>query len=339
MVKDSFTGEIKGNINPTVSVIIPVFNAGERLRRRVESLDGQTLENMELIFVLDCPTDGSDKVLKNFSFGGGKMIKIIEHWKNMHIGRSRNDGIKEATGEYIAFADHDDYCDTKMYERLYDKAKETEADIIFSDMNLEKSGRLVEKKYSCGPIGGIREFLLERLLKGNGYYYSVLNHMYKRSFIQNSHIWFEDTKKVTLEDRLFNVVAYTEAKKVVYFPQALMVHTLYSSSTQHSYEFKRLPPMIEHIELMSAFFDSHPEFSHIYYQHFVAEVIRDLYQAFLPEIKHKSLFFAILMLKQARHKQGVQKCLTIFQHSHLKTSLVIKCFYYLFRSFMLDTYK
>lgn len=48
---------------------------------------------------------------------------MIIHQGNLHIGLSRNDGLQLASGEYIAFADHDDYCDPEMYERLYAVAK------------------------------------------------------------------------------------------------------------------------------------------------------------------------------------------------------------------------
>ena len=52
--------------SPKVSVIIPVYNAGHRLRACIDSLVNQTLKEIELIFVLDCPTDGSDTVVYEY---------------------------------------------------------------------------------------------------------------------------------------------------------------------------------------------------------------------------------------------------------------------------------
>ena len=76
---------------PKVSIIIPVYNAGEYLARCLESVVSQTLKDIEIVLVLDNPTDGSDLVAEEYSQKDSR-IKIIKNEKNLHIGFSRNKG-------------------------------------------------------------------------------------------------------------------------------------------------------------------------------------------------------------------------------------------------------
>ena len=114
-----------------VSVIIPVYNAGEYLRPCLEALMAQTLQEMEFIFVLDCPTDGSDVLVKQYAQKDKRFV-VIENEENLHIGLSRNRGIEAARGEYIAFCDHDDVMRPEMYQELYDFAASQSYDIVMS---------------------------------------------------------------------------------------------------------------------------------------------------------------------------------------------------------------
>lgn len=65
--------------SPKVSIIIPVYNAGHRLRACIDSLINQTLKEIELIFVLDCPTDDSDTVVNEYA---EQYKNIITRWRN-----------------------------------------------------------------------------------------------------------------------------------------------------------------------------------------------------------------------------------------------------------------
>lgn len=319
-----------------VSVIVPVYNAGEYLQKRVESLLNQTLKNIEIIFVLDCPTDGSDHIIKYYAAQDPR-IRLIMHQENLHIGLSRNDGLQLASGEYIAFADHDDYCDPGMYERLYAVAKLLDADIAFSDMFMEKAGQLVNKEYFQDSKENVRERTLEELLKGNGFYYSVLSHLYKRDFLKKNKIRFVDTRKITLEDRYFNLLAYQKADKVIHLPEKLMYHVLYPESTQHSYGFKSLLPMINHLEQMSKFFHDNKEYQRIYEKEFSIEVVKSLFNSFLPEIRYKSPFHAFRMLRLIKDKPDILEALRNFGmlSRNLKGMWKIRCFYGFLKLYMI----
>lgn len=92
---------------PKVSVIILTFNRAELLRRALASVLDQTFRDFEIIIVDDCSSDNTGEVISELSSTDGR-IKYIRQPKNMGPGASRNAGLKNASGEYIAFLDDDD---------------------------------------------------------------------------------------------------------------------------------------------------------------------------------------------------------------------------------------
>ena len=117
------------SVFPKVSVIIPVWNPGPGISRCVESLRGQTLEDIEMIFVDDCGTDGAMDIVRAAAVGDSR-IRIIANAENVGPGPSRNAGIEAARGEYLAFVDADDYVDASFLERLFAKGIADQLDIV-----------------------------------------------------------------------------------------------------------------------------------------------------------------------------------------------------------------
>lgn len=112
-----------------VSVIIPVWNPGSGIRRCVDSLRCQTLEDIEMIFVDDCGTDGSMDVIREAAANDSR-IRIVTNAENMGAGASRNAAIEVAHGEYLSFVDADDYVSPNFLDSLYTKAKSEDLDIV-----------------------------------------------------------------------------------------------------------------------------------------------------------------------------------------------------------------
>ena len=120
-------------IMPKVSVIIPVYNVGPYIERCLHSLFGQTLDDIEYIFVDDGSTDDSvmliEHVLEEYP-DRLQQTKILRHDKNRGVAAARTTGIRAATGEYIIHCDPDDWVERDMYEKMYARAIETDADIV-----------------------------------------------------------------------------------------------------------------------------------------------------------------------------------------------------------------
>ena len=117
------------NNNIKVSVIVPVYNSEKLLNRCISSIRNQTLKEIEIICVNDCSTDNSLSILNN-EVNEDNRIKVISNDKCLGAGISRNIGIDNARGEYLSFIDSDDYIDIDFHEKLYNRAKEKDLDIV-----------------------------------------------------------------------------------------------------------------------------------------------------------------------------------------------------------------
>lgn len=115
----------------TVSVIVPIYNGEKYIESCVSSLNRQTIEGLEIIFVDDGSTDCSLSLLKRFESVHTKVLVQ----ENAGAGVARNTGIKHATGEFIAFLDVDDtFAEPNTLQKLYDRAKENHALICGGSM-------------------------------------------------------------------------------------------------------------------------------------------------------------------------------------------------------------
>lgn len=112
---------------PKVSVIVPVYNVEKFLKRCLDSIIYQTLEDIEIICINDGSTDESSDILKMYKAVDDRIIVINQN--NAGQSAARNKGIDIAKGEYIGFVDSDDWIDLEFYEKLYNSAKKYDADI------------------------------------------------------------------------------------------------------------------------------------------------------------------------------------------------------------------
>ena len=110
-----------------VSIIIPVYNKEKYLSVCLESILKQTYKNIEVIIIDDGSTDDSGKICDQFAKMDSRIVAL--HKKNGGVGQARNLGLEAAQGEYIQFADADDYLDPHMTETLYSLIKETDSDL------------------------------------------------------------------------------------------------------------------------------------------------------------------------------------------------------------------
>jgi len=113
-------------IEPKISVIIPIYNVEQYLKKCVDSVLDQSFHNFEIIAVNDGSTDNSLQILESYS---DDRIQIITQ-ENQGLSGARNTGIKAASGEYIAFLDSDDYLEQTTLADLYKRATKKDSDII-----------------------------------------------------------------------------------------------------------------------------------------------------------------------------------------------------------------
>ncbi|MCL2688359.1 MAG: glycosyltransferase family 2 protein [Chitinispirillia bacterium] len=126
-----------GKINKKISVIIPVYNAEKHLKKTMDSIRFQTYGNLEIICVLDCPTDNSAKIIEEIAKVDHR-IKLICNQQNMGLPSTRNIGVENASGEYIHFMDSDDLLIPDFYETMINAAVKEDADVAACSVFYEK---------------------------------------------------------------------------------------------------------------------------------------------------------------------------------------------------------
>jgi glycosyltransferase involved in cell wall biosynthesis len=123
--------EFKNCNKPLVSVIIPTYNRADLLNRAIKSVLNQTYTNYEIIIIDNHSTDHTKEIISKYN------VKFIEINNSGIIAKSRNLGIKNSSGEYIAFLDSDDWWNCRKLEKsiLY---LEEGADLVYHDMLIIK---------------------------------------------------------------------------------------------------------------------------------------------------------------------------------------------------------
>lgn len=115
-----------------ISIIVPVYNTESYLEECILSLTRQTLTDIEIFLINDASTDNSLAIMKKYALLDSR-IKVISLEKNSGVGLTRNLGLYQAKGEYIAFVDSDDFVKTDMFEKLYQQAISEKAEIVLCD--------------------------------------------------------------------------------------------------------------------------------------------------------------------------------------------------------------
>ncbi|MCR1823330.1 glycosyltransferase family 2 protein, partial [Terrisporobacter muris] len=112
---------------PLISIIVPVYNVEQYIRRCLDSLINQTFKEIEIILVDDGSTDSSGRICDEYAKIDDR-VKVI-HKENGGLSDARNKGIDIAQGEYIGFVDSDDFVSLDMFQYMY-SYNDIKADIV-----------------------------------------------------------------------------------------------------------------------------------------------------------------------------------------------------------------
>lgn len=200
-----------------ISVIVPIYKVEQYIEKCVRSLLEQTLEGIQYIFVDDKSPDKSLSILEDVLSQYPKKKErcvILHHEQNRGLATARNTGLSIATGEYIFHCDSDDFLETDALSVLYQKAKEEDVDIVWSDWFLLSSGG---ERYMKEPDLSSASDALQVILSG-GMKFNVWNKLVKRSLYQEHKITFPDGHN--MGEDLTMVMLFAKAEKVAYLPQA-----------------------------------------------------------------------------------------------------------------------
>ena len=224
---------------PEISVLVPVYNVEQYIKKCAESLFNNTIAtSCEFIFTNDGSTDKSIEFLKETveKFPILKeQIKIINHDKNYGIGKTRNTCLNNSKGKYIIFVDSDDWVDLNYLEELLFHAKKNSSDITGCDIYFEfpDNTKIISYPLQDNP----RELLFNIYDRKVAAYLFIK--LIKRDFIINNNISFSDDI-LCLEDLLFITQILLKNPRISYLSKPLYHYFIRQGSILHSlYDIKK----------------------------------------------------------------------------------------------------
>ena len=200
---------------PTVSVVIPVYNAEDYLGQCLDSVLLQSLQDIEVICVDDGSTDGSLSILQMYAMFDER-IKVIQQ-ENSGAAVARNHGLHEATGKYIIFLDADDFFEEQMLEKMVAKAEEDGSDLVICgysvfDDSIKETVHSVEVK---------EKYLKQSPFKPKNFakeLFSIAldvpwNKLIRRDLVEEKNILFDEGIRC-VDDNFFHCCVMAGAKQI-----------------------------------------------------------------------------------------------------------------------------
>ena len=234
----------RGKKMPKVSIVIPVYNVEEYLRRCLDSVVNQTLRDIEIICINDGSTDNSSHILAEYQSKENRLRVISQ--KNGGQSKARNAGLEVATGEYIYFLDSDDYIKTYALEKLYTIAKTNNLEILFFDSEVFFENDILKNQFSeyltaydrkneyTDVLNG--KDLFCKLVTNNAYVVQPCLQFTKRKYLEEKNIQF--LEGIIYEDNLYTFVSILQAERVAHIKDKLYVRRIRPNSTMTDTKFR-----------------------------------------------------------------------------------------------------
>ena len=267
---------------PKVSVLVPVYGVEKYIERCTRSLFEQTLDDIEFIFVDDCTPDRSIEILKSvieklrLRFAEKKYnVRIVRMPTNSGLAAVRRHGIQLATGDYIIHCDSDDWVDVTMYEKMYNKAIEEEADMVVCDYIITdglSSQKYVKACHSVKPF----EFLENMLFQRDPW--SLWNKLFKKTAYYK--IVYPDNSMG--EDMATSIQLITRCRYIAYIPEPLYKYYFNPESITKTNTFascvKKYHQLFENSKIVLGFLEDtglniYMKDAIIVYKHFIRTVL------------------------------------------------------------------
>lgn len=297
-------------MNPLISVIVPVYNVEKYLNRCIDSILNQTLKQIEIILVDDGSTDNSPIICDEYC-DRYENIKVI-HKENNRVAAARNDGIKIATGKYIALVDSDDWIEPNMLEEMYNKAEEFQTDITMCDLKKVS----IESEYTVSqPIreGYYNRSMIEielfpcLIMFENIEFPPTISNcicLFRRKFLIENDLFY-DEDVYFCEDSIFGSKAMYNANGFYYMKNRYFYNYFYNpNSTTSTCNMKKWDSYLIINERLKEYFeDSKFDFSR--------------------QIKINMLYFTLNFLGEIKNADLVlaekrKKCYEIFNDEHVE---------------------
>ena len=311
-------------LTPKISIIIPCYNVEKYLRECLDSVVNQTLKDIEIICVNDGSTDGTQKILEEYSKKDDRIALINK--PNGGLSSARNAGMEKVHGEYLAFLDSDDWVDLNFYEKLYNAAKLENADSAIGKINIysEYDKQISQSK----QISYIKHSVIRHVKDKRHVIYScsVWGKIYKTSVVKNNKLRF--VEGIYMEDVPFTFAVAIIANKYVIVPDTAIYYREHERSIMANVRnTKELFDIFKCIDACEKFLQeiqiedkTRKQYQNIldvfiivhlfrYYWICSSELKQDFWVRMLEKLKNVNIFFNPYM-----NVESIRACVKIFVH-------------------------
>ncbi len=243
-----------GSDRPAVTVVVPVFNVESDLDRCVESLIGQTLQDIQIVLVDDGSTDESGRMCDAWAKRDNRILVI--HKLNRGLSSARNAGIEVADGAFLGFVDSDDYVESCMYERLLAGFSDERVSITTCGRYVHMNGFVKEDFIAAGCRRLTSIDAMKEVLSGGIIDVAAWDKLYRRELF--SAIRYPEGR--ISEDAAIIMQLLDECEDVVHVGESFYHYVFRSGSISKSaYSHKKFDVMRNCIEIREWIAENRPE--------------------------------------------------------------------------------
>ena len=293
-----------------ISVIIPVFNGQDTIKRCLDSVTAQTYPNLEIIVINDGSTDNTEQIIKNLK-ETDKRICLISI-PNGGVSHARNIGLDNASGDYITFVDSDDYIDGNMYTELMSVLNENNAHIAhcsYTNVNIDGS---------LNPVGDTGKTVvqshneaLEYLIQGKMFAGGNCNKVYDAKFFEDTRF---DEEISFNEDVWLCFQLFDKTTTSVYLDKAYYYYVANNNSATHTVSSIKLHEQVTEIARRIDNACQGKPYS-VYAKNKLAYTLLDLYRTYLLE--------GVKTTEKKRLKNEVKQYKTYYRSKNLKVTFFL----------------
>ena len=218
----------------TVSIIVPVYKVEEYLSECLDSIIGQTYQDLQIILVDDGSPDNCGAICDEYALKD-KRITVL-HTENGGLSAARNNGLRFCKGKYVFFVDSDDYLEPNAVEILFNTAENDKLDILMydaisfdetkNDVPEDEINKYIRKHDYLVERTGAQMFL--DMSENDEYRSPVQYYFYNKGFLEDHQLVFHEG--ILHEDEEFNFFALLYSQRVKHIPNVLYHHRFRADS-------------------------------------------------------------------------------------------------------------
>lgn len=237
--------------SPTVTVIMPVYNAERTLSRAIDSVIDQTFRDWHLIVLDDCSTDSSHDIALKFT---DPRISVVRTESNGGPAKARNLGMDRASGKYLAFIDSDDAYHPSFLEAMVTEAEKYDAEMVWCNYSEAQEADVTAPRPVCirfpgnNPRG--RNEAVMAVFRYNNVFGSMWCKVYRREFIERHGLRI-DEKRVRGEDWEFNIRVFDHLERWAFVNRCLYTYYIHGASVMRTYRASDLYQLGHSLSIVS----------------------------------------------------------------------------------------